>query len=208
MTLNSDTATATHTTAPAPGPASLPDVDRVYLPDPASEPLSTAQALALTSTSAMPARPEHPVAPVSAPAAAPAASVVAGEADSTTSRPGLPARTPGAADAIADSAITGPAITRHADAVAPYEHVDSTVRQEQAEALTDLFDELHPLTSTDPTYRYPKEQATGFNRGLRNAYAGGSLSDLSDADLGLATVPDVADMYADVVTSLGYDPLG
>lgn len=162
-------------------PAPMPDVDRVYLPDPDSEPLSTAEALALTSTTTMPERPETPVAPVAAAPAEP------GE-----ERPTLPARNPGAAEAIADSAITGPAISRPRPALTSREQV---------------LDLDHPLTSPDPAYRYPKEQAIGFDRGLRNAYANGALSDLSDADLGLVTV-GAADVYAAVVTELGYDPLG
>lgn len=178
-------------------PAPMPDVDRVYLPDPDSEPLSTAEALALTSTTTMPERPESPVAPVAAPA------------EPVEERPALPARSPGAAEAIADSAITGPAITRQPSKPTPYEHVDPAVRKEQGERLNRVIEQVqdHPLTSSDLAYRYPKEQAIGFNRGLRNAYAKGALSDLSDADLGLVTV-GAADVYTAVVTELGYDPLG
>lgn len=174
----------------APDPAQPVDVAAVFVPDPTSEPLTTAEALAMTSTSSMPARPETPVAPVATPAATP-----------DDSRPSLPSRTPGEAPAIAQSAITGAAISRAqeqppAPSAAP---VTAAVALQPADE--------HPLTSTDLTYRYPKEQATGFNRGLRNAYAKGALSDLSDTDLGLVTVP-VADLYATLVADMGYDPLG
>lgn len=131
----------------------------------------------------------------------------------------LPTRTPGAAPAIANSAITGSAISRPARPDVADGHLDTAVQQETAERLHTLFEQMqpptqaptepadHPLTSPDLAFRYSKEHATGFNRGLRNAYAKGSLSDLSDADLGLVTVPAV-DLYAVVVADLGYDPLG
>lgn len=138
-------------------------------------------------------------------------------------RSALPTRTPGAAPAIADSAITGSAITRPQPPATGYEHLDTAVHQQTAERLHYLFEQMqapapapdlsyhdpvgHPLTSPDLAFRYSKEQPTGFNRGLRNAYAKGALSDLSDTDLGLVTVPKV-DLYAAVAADLGYDPLG
>lgn len=63
--------------------------------------------------------------------------------------------------------------------------------------------EEHPLTSTDLTYRYSKERASGVEAGLRHLRARRALADLTDAELGLATVPPVS-LYDTLRAELGY----
>lgn len=114
----------------------------------------------------------------------------------TPSGPALPVRTPGAAPAITASAITGSALP-----------IQQTQRVHQPEPVGsprtgEAAVDDHPLTSTDLTYRYPKERASGVEAGLRHLRAGKTLPDMSDRDLGLVTVSSLT-LYDAVCADLG-----
>lgn len=141
--------------------------------------------------------------PVLASEGAPLAETVPAPAPNPTpaipaASPVLPARTPGAAPAIAASGITGGIFTRPAQPQQPTAKPTVLAQSERAVAA-----EEHPLTSTDLAYRYSKERASGVEAGLRHLRARRALADLTDAELGLATVPPIS-LYDTLRTELGY----
>lgn len=123
-----------------------------------------------------------------------------------TTPPNLPARTPGAAPAIRDAAITGSAFAlRPARDVAPVEHNTHAERPALVEHGESLDPSAHPLTSADLSYRYSKEQATAVATCLRHLSSHKPLADLTDADLGLVTVT-ARSLYDTVCTDLAFSP--
>jgi hypothetical protein len=136
----------------------------------------------MTQPETHPSQPTTPHPPV--PFVEPAPAAIAPQVSA------LPVRTPGTAPAIADSAITG-------SAFAP-QPVQQPVQQP-------IQHDEHPLTSADIAYRYSKERATGVEASLRHLSARKPLSDLSDTDLGLVTVPATS-LYEAVCADLGFIP--
>lgn len=166
----------------------LADGYRIFLPEQGSQP--TTEPIGRPT---LPEPPTEPVAPVAA--VAPVAEVPE----------------PAAADGASPMVPTMP---RFAGLTADLPEDAATftsseldlIRQQALAKAARLLASRGPLSSPDLSFRYARDVTPiGADTALRHMLDGGSLSDLSDADLSLP--PIGGDVYASVVAHVGYSPL-
>lgn len=170
----------------------LADGYRVFLPAQGPQPT-----LDTSIRPALPEPPTEPVPPVASLAEVPAPS--ADPVDHVEEGPHL----------IAPSMprFAGPAADLPEDAASFTPSELDLIRQQALAKAERLLASRGPLASPDLSFRYARDVTSiGADTALRHMLDGGVLSDLSDADLSLATVGE-SDVYACVVADLGCDPL-